>query len=216
MYEQEKPAVTAEQGSNPTRVIEWLNARSEMEQSFREPLAGLPNERQETMSRMAEALQAAAHGLPPSGVATWAGVSTRLLQSWLETDRAFAEAMKSASQLAAAHGYRPDGPLTPAMIRVVVTAIGRGDSWLDAARAAGIPTRGFRALWRSTPAFEALMRAAQQARPSRVTPAVPRRRRLGAQAANHRKYRLVLRDDPPAVLPEGAQAEQADSGRPRP
>ncbi|MEU4353678.1 hypothetical protein [Streptomyces virginiae] len=194
-------------------MIEWLNARSEMEQSFREPLAGLPNERQETMSRMAEALQAAAHGLPPSGVATWAGVSTRLLRSWLETDRAFAEAMTSATQLAAAHGYRPDGPITPAMIRVVVTAISRGEGWLDAARAAGIPTRGFRELWRSRPPFEALMRAAQSARPSRVTPAVPRRRRPAEQANHHTRYRLVLRDEPSAAPPEDSRAERADPGR---
>ncbi|MFE5719619.1 hypothetical protein [Streptomyces erythrochromogenes] len=211
MYEQEEPAVTAEEYSERAdRVVRWLNARREVERRLREPLDGLPRERDETLSRMAEALQGAAQGLSTEGIAAWAGVSEEMLQGWLTRDSAFAAAMASARKLAEVHAGPPGEQITAAMIRVVVTAMGGGATWPEAARIAGIPYRRFRLLWRNNPALEALADAALRARGGRIPASAPRRQRRLAKAAAPKSYRLVRRDDALHAPLEG----QTDQERP--
>lgn len=203
MYEAKKPGGAPEAVGSDTWVVAWLAARDDVERRLSEPLGTLTSQRDETVSRMADVLQATAHGLDPEAAAVWAGIPSRMLRSWQAMDPAFAAAMAAAAALAQAHGVRPRRQITPAMIRVALTAIIRGETWPSASQLAGIPARRFRELCQTSAVMAALVHAAQRARPSARAgqyslPAVPRRRhaRRRAAAADQPSYRLVRRDDP--------------------
>ncbi|WP_107047290.1 hypothetical protein [Streptomyces sp. NRRL F-2664] len=202
MYEAEEPRGTSEAADTAAWVVGWLGARDEVERRLSEPLGGPTSQRDDTVARMADALQATAHGLDHDAAAVWAGIPSRMLRSWLSMDPAFAAAMAAAAALAQAHGVRPRHRITPATIRVALSAIARGDTWPAAAKSAGIPVRRFRELWQASPAMAALVDAAQRARRSgrgtqHFLPTVSRRRRPRRPAAADRpSYRLVQRDDP--------------------
>ncbi|MET8285317.1 hypothetical protein ACGFWD_18740 [Streptomyces sp. NPDC048448] len=195
MYEPEEPA----SGRRAAHVVAWLSAREEVENVLREPLGGLPSQQDETASRMAGVLQATALGLGPDAAAIWAGVPDRVLHGWLEKDSVFAAAVKSAGELAAAHGPHLHGKVTAAQLRVMLIAISRGETWLVAARLAGISTHQYRKLWAASPAMVALVNAARSVRPRKSKHlAAPAHRRLWPASADRKSYRLVRRDDPQA------------------
>ncbi|MFJ7203669.1 hypothetical protein ACIQWR_09070 [Streptomyces sp. NPDC098789] len=148
---------------------------------------------------MAEALRAAAQGLPGPAVAMAAGVPERMLRAWAEQDPAFAAAWGAARALAAAHGA--GGEATPAALRVVLDVVGRGASWPAAARLAGSSVRRFNRLRRTAPGVESLLVAAQQrrartVRQARAGRAGPPDPAAGADPAGGGRYRLVALDDP--------------------
>ncbi|MGW3630321.1 hypothetical protein ACWD7F_09185 [Streptomyces sp. NPDC005122] len=195
MYEPEEP----ESGRRAAHVVAWLSAREEVENALREPLGGLPSQQDETVSRMAGVLQATAQVLDPGAAALWAGVPERVLHGWLEKDSAFAAAVKSARELAAAHGPHLHGKVTAAQLRVMLIALSRGGTWPAAARLAGISTHQYRKLWGASPAMVALVNAARSVRPRKSKHlAAPGRRRPWPASADSKGYRLVRRDDPRA------------------
>ncbi|MFF8258949.1 hypothetical protein [Streptomyces virginiae] len=181
------------------RVVAWLNARDEMERALEEALGDVPSARHETLARMAEVLQATAHGLGPEAAAVWAGIPNRVLQNWLAADPAFASALRSAAALASQHGLEPGGTPTPAMIRVATVALSRGATWVEALAVSGFAQRRFRRLTKDSPALAALLEAARRARPriSKVfVPATYRPRRPGQKRHSERAFRLVQRGTP--------------------
>ncbi|MFF3559314.1 hypothetical protein ACFYXS_04640 [Streptomyces sp. NPDC002574] len=181
------------------RVVAWLTARDVIERDLHDALGGRVSQRDDTVSRMADVLQATAHGMAPEAAAVWAGVPYPVLRTWLEQDPAFATAVTSAAALAAAHGMRPAGAATPAMVRVAVLAISRGENWQSAARLAGFTPWTFRRLCGTSPAFGAMTRAARKLRPRRskhFVPATFRPRRPGQTAGKEQGHRLVRLDDP--------------------
>ncbi|MEU1618750.1 hypothetical protein ABZ479_15815 [Streptomyces sp. NPDC005722] len=180
-------------------VMAWLRARETVEYELGKAVGEKPSQRDATVSRMADVLQAVTHGLGQESAAVWAGVPPRILQTWLDQDPAFAAAVTSAASLAAAHGLRPGGAATPAMVRVAVLAIGQGATWQTAARLAGLTPSGFRRLLSTSPAFAAMTRAARKLQPRRskhFVPASYRPRRPGRPASTSHGYRLVRMDDP--------------------
>ncbi|MFJ3637320.1 hypothetical protein [Streptomyces sp. NPDC090112] len=199
----------AERAESAARVVAWLAARDEVEHALRDALGRPPSQRDDTVARMAEALRAAAQGLGEPAIAVAAGVPERMLRGWMEQDPAFATALRAASALAAGHGLTADGGATPAMLRVVLDAVGRGASWPVAGRLAGLSIRRFNRLRQTTPGVESLLEAAQRmrsrtARTARVAREA-RAARSGARGtrrteaeggAGERRYRLVRLDDP--------------------
>ncbi|MDX2701240.1 hypothetical protein PV350_00040 [Streptomyces sp. PA03-6a] len=180
-------------------VVAWLRAREGMERELGKAAGEKPSQRDATVSRMADVLQAVAHGLGREAAAVWAGVPHRILQTWLDQDPAFATAVASAASLADAHGLRPGGATTPAMVRVAALAISQGETWQTAARWAGLTQWGFRQLCSTSPVFAAMTRAARKLQPRRSKHFVPttyRPRRPGRPAGRSQGYRLVRMDDP--------------------
>ncbi|WNI20930.1 hypothetical protein [Streptomyces sp. ITFR-16] len=199
MYESRRPDADAVTAATPQaeHAVEWLAAREDVEQVFRATLEGIPSERDERLARMADVLQATAQGLGPEAAAVWAGVPARLLQQWLATDAAFASAVRAASALASAHGLAPGGRRTPAMLRVVVLALSRGETFDAAAGVAGLTPHKLRLLWRASPTLVALVEAARRSRPrtrKSYVPAAYRPRKPGRPSPGT-GYRLVQRDD---------------------
>lgn len=196
-----------EQGAGPEawepraeRIVSWLAAREEAERGLLEALGRPPSQRDDTVARMAEALRAAAQGLALPAVAVAAGVPERMLRDWLAQDPAFAGALRAAGALAAGHGLTAAEEATPARLRVVLDAVGRGAAWPVAAALAGIPVRRFNRLRRGTPGVEALLEAAQRLRARTARERTGRGARgvptgEGA-AAGEGRYRLVRLDDP--------------------
>ncbi|MER5959887.1 hypothetical protein [Streptomyces longhuiensis] len=199
MYEIKRPSAESVREAVPQadRVMAWLAAREDVEQTLHAPLGDLPSERDERLARMADILQATALGLGPQAAAVWAGVPEPLLQRWLASDQHFASAVQTASALASAHGLEPGGAKTPAMIRVVMLALSKGATWDAAAAAAGLSVRKLRQLWRESPTLIALLDAARRARsrkPSTYVPSTYRPRKPGLKPSTN-TYRLVQRDD---------------------
>lgn len=198
MYESRRPEadLVREAAPRAERALAWLEARDEAEQPFHDSLDGLPNERDDRMARMGDILQATAQGLGVRAAAVWAGVPERLVQQWLAHDEEFASAVRAAATLAAANGLEPGGRRTPAVIRVVILAMSRGESWNTAAEIAGITGSGLRQMWRSSPMLVALVDRARRARPRGPRSYVPpsyRPRKPGSTAPTH-GYRLMRRD----------------------
>ncbi|MEU6343354.1 hypothetical protein ABZ883_20725 [Streptomyces sp. NPDC046977] len=194
----EDPA-TEDPEATAAQVVAWLCAREEMERGLHAALGRDPGQRDATTARMADVLQATALGLGPEAAAVWAGVPDQVLRSWLELDPAFAAAVASATALAAAHGLGPGRTVTPAMVRVAVLAISRGQGWQTAARLAGLTPWSFRQLLGASPAFAAMTRAARRLRPRRskhFVPATYRPRHPGRSPGKSEGYRLLRMDDP--------------------
>ncbi|MFI1031471.1 hypothetical protein [Streptomyces sp. NPDC020951] len=180
----------------------------QVERELRDAVGAPSSHRDDTLTRMADVLQATAHGLGQEAVAVWAGVPVRVLESWLQQDPAFASAVQSAAAPATAHGIQSGGETTPAMLRVVLAALGQGASRPTAARASGLSPYRLRQLWRASPFLVALVDAARRVRPrkSKSKEFVPGscRSRLAGRAQSEYTYRLV-RLGAPALLPPHTQ-----------
>ncbi|MFE3789461.1 hypothetical protein [Streptomyces goshikiensis] len=118
----------------------------------------LPLERSQ---RHAEALRAAAMGLPPSGCALAAGVSERMLATWRNNDPCFNAAMASAQALAHAHGLTgSEAATTPFALRLFLRALHNGAGLFAASDQIGLSRHHLKKL-RARPQVEALITAAQ-------------------------------------------------------
>ncbi|MFB6786974.1 hypothetical protein ACFCWT_09830 [Streptomyces olivaceus] len=200
MQESRRPEadLVKEAAPRAERALVWLDTRDEAEQPFREVLNGLPSARDDRLARMGDVLQATAQGLGPRAAAVWAGVPERLLEQWLVHDSDFAVAVQAAATLAAANGLEHGGRRNPAVIRVVIMAMRRGESWETAAEIAGITSSRLRQMWRSSPMLVALVDTARRARsrkPGSYVPPSYRPRKPGRTSPTT-GYRLVQRDDP--------------------
>ncbi|MFE6773894.1 hypothetical protein ACFVFD_33445 [Streptomyces fimicarius] len=179
------------------QVLEWLAARDRVEGTLQESLGALPSERETRLARMGDVLQATAQGLAPEAAAIWAGVPEHMLRHWLVNDADFAAAVRAAAALAAANGLGPGEPRTPAMIRVVVLALARGESFEAASEVVGLSPYKLRKLWHASPGLVALVDAARRVRPRkpRAYAPSPHRPSGAGRKPSSGKYRLVQRDD---------------------
>ncbi|SEE48409.1 hypothetical protein SAMN05216483_6362 [Streptomyces sp. 2131.1] len=114
-------------------------------------LRRVPWHRTDRLARMGDILQATAQGLRPRAATLWAGAPEGLLEQWLAHDSAFASAVQAAAALAAANGLEPGGRKTPAVIRIAIMALSRGESWATAAELAGITGSGHRQMGSGPP-----------------------------------------------------------------
>ncbi|NNN30947.1 hypothetical protein HLK59_11315 [Streptomyces sp. S3(2020)] len=188
-------------------VLERLVAQDDLDADLLAALGRSPTLREETLTRMAEAVRAAALGLGPAGCAVAAGVPERLLRNWQAHNPSFAAAMAAASTLARLHtpgGNGKPAPLTPAALRVLLRAVRAGARHAPAAEAAGVTLNALNGLRRQHPTLNALILAARRARPKRGD-------RRGVSAFEHR-YRLVRVDDTAPETPSppqrGSRAEE--------
>ncbi|MFD3876568.1 hypothetical protein [Streptomyces microflavus] len=199
MDQGKRPRAESAQAAVPQaeQVLEWLAARDRVDRTLQEALGRLPSEREARLARMADVLQATAQGLAPEAAAIWAGVPEHILRRWLVTDADFAAAVRAASALAAANGLRPGEPKTPAMMRVVVLAVAKGESFRAAAEVAGLSPYKLRTLWHASPVLVALVDAARRVRPRkpRAHAPSPHRPRGAGRKPSSGGYRLVRRDD---------------------
>lgn len=201
MYEPKEPASRegehlAREPLDADQVIAWLRDSGAIEQTLQSALGGLPNERDTTLARMGDVLQATARGLEPQAAAMWAGVPEHVLQGWMEKDPAFAGALYGARALAAAHGVRPGVQHTPAMIRVVLVAMSNGSTRLEATRLAGFRDNRFRVLVGGSSTLDALLKAARRVRPPRGRGVGTYRPRLLGKKPASGGFRLVQRSTP--------------------
>ncbi|MFE2297604.1 hypothetical protein ACFXAW_05350 [Streptomyces sp. NPDC059445] len=179
------------------RVIAWLKDRGAVENALQASLGGLPSEREATLARMGDVLQATARGLGSEAAAVWAEVPEPVLKGWIDKDPAFAAALHAAGALAAAHGVRQDERPTSAMLRVLLVAMGNGATKRDAIGLAGFRDSRLRALLRTSSAFKALLDTARRARPLPARgsgvrgPGLPRR--PGRKLPEPWGFRLVQR-----------------------
>ncbi|MFB7588706.1 hypothetical protein [Streptomyces sp. NPDC056169] len=211
MYEPGESGATPEQGlPEADRVVAWLKDAGAVEHALQTSLGGLPSERDVTLARMGDVLQATAQGLGSPAAAVWAGVPEHVLQGWIDKDPAFASALYAARALASAHEVEPGGGHpTPAMVRTVLVAVGNGATTLDAIKAADFRERRFRTLLNSSSLLRALLEAARRVRPSKThgtyVPGSYRPRQPGRKPPAPSGFRLVRRGAHDA--PEG------DAGR---
>ncbi|MET7987481.1 MULTISPECIES: hypothetical protein [unclassified Streptomyces] len=187
----------------PGRVIAWLKDRSAVEHVVQASLGGPPSERDATLARMADVLQATAQGLGPGAAAVWAGVPEFVLQGWIDKDPAFAAALGAAAALAGAHGLRQGGKATPAMVRVLLVAMSNGATKLEAVKLSGFQVNRLRALVKASSTLKALLETARRVRPLPAREAGVRGpgqpRRPGRKPPEPWGFRLVqrpARDDP--------------------
>ncbi|MFF3013339.1 hypothetical protein [Streptomyces sp. NPDC057939] len=216
------PAHQARQDEWADRILAWITSQEQIDRALREVLRRTPSQREETVAHMAEAVRGAAQGLTIPGCAAAAGIPEHMLRDWLDLDTSFAEAIRSAQALAAAHGLGPGASPTPAALRLVLNAIRKGATWPVAAGLVGISVRRFNRLRAEAPPVAALIAAAQRARSPRGNGSGPRR---GPARSRGRRtgYRLVLLDDPllssgrpplggAAPAPNGARRERGSAG----
>ncbi|MFE6818527.1 hypothetical protein [Streptomyces sp. NPDC057677] len=207
MYEPSETDPSSEQEPpDADRVLAWLRDGGAVEQELQAALEDPPDERDVTLARMGDVLQATTQGLGPRAAAVWAGVSESVLQGWIERDPAFASALHGARALAFAHGVRTDGQHTPAMIRVVLVAMSNGTTMLDALKVADFREHRFRTLLRRSPTLRSLLEAARRARPPRRGAYVPgtyRPRRPGRKPPAPGGFRLVRRSAPGTAQDSG-------------
>ncbi|MEU8764820.1 hypothetical protein [Streptomyces sp. NPDC048659] len=200
MYEPNEPEPRpADTPPDARRAAEWLRDGGAVERILQDALGGPPDERDVTLARMGGVLQATAQGLGPAAAAVWAGVPPHVLEEWTDRDPAFATALCAARALAAAHGVRAGEQHTPAMLRVLLVALGNGSTDSEAVRLAGFRPQRFRALHRASAALQALVAAARALRTSRRVGYVPsayRPRRPGRKPPADRSFRLVRRAAP--------------------
>lgn len=200
------------------RVIAWLKDRDTVEQVLQSSLGDPPSERDVTLARMGDVLQATAQGLSRQAAAVWAGVPEHVLYGWTEHDPAFAAALDASAALASAHGIRPGRQSTSTMLRLLLLAMSRGTTKLDAITLAGFRHNRFRALLKASPALEDLLEAARRVRPPRprgsYVPVGYRPRRPGRKPPPRGGFRLVQRDAA-EELQDGHDPGGARSGRRR-
>ncbi|MFF3839142.1 hypothetical protein [Streptomyces sp. NPDC001930] len=180
-------------------VAAWFKEGGAVEQELQAALGGPPSERDVTLARMGDVLQATAQGMGPKAAAVWAGIPESVLHGWIERDPAFASALHGARALAFAHGVQTGRQHTPAMIRVVLVAMSNGTTMLDALKVADFREHRFRALLRGSPTLRSLLEAARRARPARRGTYVPgtyRPRRPGRKPPAQGGFRLVRRSAP--------------------
>ncbi|MFD3552018.1 hypothetical protein ACFWWA_07935 [Streptomyces goshikiensis] len=147
----------------------------------------LPLERSQ---QHAEALRAAAMGLPPAGCALAAGVSERMLTTWRDNDPYFNAAMASAQALAHAHRLSgSEAATTPFALRLFLRALHNGVGLFAASDQIGLSRHHLKKL-RSRPPVEALVTAAQNLA-----------RKPAHRRAKPFTYRLV-RTEPATAAPE--------------
>ncbi|MFF4098940.1 hypothetical protein [Streptomyces sp. NPDC001903] len=203
MYEPKEPGpASAQVPPQARRVIGWLEDRGTVEQVLQTSLGELPSERDVALARMGDVLQATAQGLSRRAAAVWANIPEHVLQGWIDQDPAFAAALDAAAHLAAAHGIRPGKQSTPAMLRVLLVAMGKGTTKTDAMALAGFRHTEFRALLKASSALEDLLEAARRVRPPKprgtYVPGKYRPRRPGRKPPPRGAFRLVQRGAPEA------------------
>ncbi|MEV6570049.1 hypothetical protein [Streptomyces sp. NPDC051577] len=141
--------------------IDALDAGYEANRSLGEALDTTGDLRAENAQRRADAVRAAAMGLPPAGCALAAGISERMLAVWQGADPHFNAAMATAQALAHAHGLTGSAaPTSPFALRLLLRAVRSGAGILAAAEQLGIPRHRLRKL-RERPQVAALVLAAQ-------------------------------------------------------
>ncbi|MER8046733.1 hypothetical protein [Streptomyces sp. NPDC094032] len=199
MYEPRRPEPgPGEEPPDADGVIAWLKGGEETERALQASLDAPPAERDVLLARMGDVLQAAAQGLGHEAAAVWAGVPEHVLRGWLDTDAAFAAALHAARALATAHGARRGRRHTPAMVRVLLTAMSRGTTRRDAVRTAGFGEHRFRALLTGSSTLRSLLAAARRVRPpkprSTYVPGTYRPRRPDRKPPVQGRFRLVQRE----------------------
>ncbi|MFB7330912.1 hypothetical protein ACFC00_04625 [Streptomyces adustus] len=198
MYEPKEAGPVPDQDPlDAGRVIAWLKDRSAVEHVLETSLGALPSEHDATLTRMADVLQATAQGLGPRAAAVWAGVPESLVRGWTDKDPAFAAALAASAALAAAHGRNQGGQYTPAMVRVLLVAMSKGATRLEAIKLAGFHVKRLRALVKASSPLEALLETARRARPLPARDAGVRGpgqpRRPGRKSPEPWGFRLVQR-----------------------
>ncbi|MGW5861273.1 hypothetical protein ACWFRJ_03710 [Streptomyces sp. NPDC055239] len=156
-------------------------------------LNGSPVVSEENAIRRADAVRAAALGLPLAACAAVAGVSGNLLDRWLEENPGFRAAMTSAHAMAGTPGGEIDQTeFSAASLHQFLRALAFGATVVDATAQVGRTRFGLRQLRERNPRVNALLNAATAQR--RQT--AGRKRRLpGTEAEAGAKYRLVQRDE---------------------
>ncbi|MCX5077388.1 hypothetical protein OHA84_03510 [Streptomyces sp. NBC_00513] len=173
------------------RAVHDLNAGHAAHGSLAEALDTAGDLRTENAHRRAEAVRAAAMGLPPAACAFAAGISERMLTVWQGTDPHFNAAMAGAHALAHAHGLTdPTAPTSPFALRLLLRAVQGGAGILAAAEQLGIPRHRLQKL-RARPQVAALVTAAQ----SIARKPAPRRSKPYA----YRLVRTSPNDGPPTA-----------------
>ncbi|MEY2242276.1 hypothetical protein [Streptomyces sp. BF23-18] len=199
MYESREAEPASDQDPlEAGRVIAWLKDGGAVERALQSALGGLPSERDATLARMGDVLQATARGLGPEAAALWADVPEPVLKGWIDKDPAFAAALYGATALAAAHKVKQDSQPTPAMLRVLLLAMSNGATKRDALKPAGFQESRLRALVKASSPLKALLDTARRARPPQVRHAgvrgPGRPRHPGRKAPEPWGFRLVQRD----------------------
>ncbi|WP_405600802.1 hypothetical protein OG741_23100 [Streptomyces sp. NBC_01410] len=175
---------------NPAGASVLMAALASSEQAQRalytacHPLPSLPSE---NALRQAEALRAAAMGLPPAGCAEAAGIPERLLERWRADLPAFDTAMRAAQHLAEQH-HLTETKINPVKLGVMLQAIRYGMGVRDAEALIGFPRSVFQRLRRDNPSVRHLVTAAQGFR-NRVAAS-----RAAGRRSHTFTYRLVRRD----------------------
>ncbi|MGY5123688.1 hypothetical protein [Streptomyces nigrescens] len=166
-------------------VVASIQAATEVDQHLNRALHGAARLSQETALQRADAIRAAALGLPPAACAAAAGISERLLADWCARDPAFSTAMDSAKALA--HAHDSGNAVDAGGLRLVLNAIRGGASLTDATALIDVSMTQFRRLRARNPKIKALVDAAS---------AMQRRQRADSTRTRsaHRGYRLVRRD----------------------
>ncbi|MEU5404270.1 hypothetical protein ABZ348_33860 [Streptomyces sp. NPDC005963] len=164
-------------------VVARLDVQEDVDRSLLHALEKGPNLREETASRMADALRAAALGLSPAGCAMAAGVSERLLRNWQTQNELFATAMTAAAEMARTQTAGPTRQLNPAALRVLLKALRSGAQHGPAAALVGMSGRALYRLRKESPEVAALVAAARRAR--------PRKSDLRRRSRYEQRYRLV-------------------------
>ncbi|MCX5285255.1 MULTISPECIES: hypothetical protein [unclassified Streptomyces] len=174
-------------------VLAHLDARDRLDQELLAALGREPNLREETLTRRAEAVRAAALGIDAAGCAAAAGVPERLLLNWRASDPSFAEAMTAATALSRSHGHSGEKPLplTPLELRTLLTVIRAGAAVGAAAARVGVSRRRLDEARRRRPEVNALVLAARRAR-------APKSARRSGSSYGH-GYRLLQVDGDPAI-----------------
>ncbi|MET7743778.1 hypothetical protein [Streptomyces sp. NPDC005385] len=172
-------------------VLAHLDARTRLDEELLVALGREPNLREETLTRMAEAVRAAALGIDAAGCAAAAGIPERLLLNWQALEPSFAEAMSAASALSGwnGHGEEKPVPLTPLELRTLLTVIRSGAAVGAAAARVGVSRRRLDEARRRRPEVNALILAARRTR-------APKSARRSGVSYGH-GYRLLQVDGDP-------------------
>ncbi|MFB7454040.1 hypothetical protein [Streptomyces sp. NPDC056194] len=147
MYEPNEPEhAPVHKPTDAGRVLDCLKDSSTIEEALQNALGEPPDERDVTLARMGNILQATAHGLSPAAAAVWTGIPEHTLLTWIDSDPACAAALHRSRALAAAHGIQTGKQHTPVMIRVLLVSLSTGDTTNDAAKLGGFRPHRFRTL----------------------------------------------------------------------
>ena len=168
-------------------MVAGIQAAREIDQGLNRALYGTSRLSEETALQRADAIRAAAMGLPPAACAAAAGISERLLSEWSARDSAFSAALASAKALAHAHAHDSGSAIGAGGLRLALDAIRGGASIADATALIGVSLAQFRRLRAENPKIKALVYAASSMR---------RRQRAGSPRTRRAPggYRLVRRD----------------------